>query len=349
MFYILIMFLAVILILPLKKYKKTKIGKVFFILSFLVSFLPAGLRYGIGTDYFYTYVPYFYWIGTGKREFSEIGFNLLNKVIYNWFGDYRVLFFVTAFIILAFIYKSIWDNSDDILKSVLIIFVGQAYFYSMNMVRQAIAMAIILYAFKYLKNKKYFKLFLCIIVASTFHVSALCMIPILLLSQLKIKLFTKIIILASLFIFQPIILKLVEIIISFTKYNWYYTEGLYTEDIALSLVIQNVVIFILDSYFQKIYKDKISDEYKTLSNINFLGICMMALSSYVPLIYRIVRYCTIFQILFIPKMLNQSEIKFNKSILTALIILLMFACMVYQIILCGGEAVYPYVSIFSGG
>lgn len=347
MFYIIIMCLAVILILPLKKYKNSKVGKILFVLSFLVSFLPAGLRYGIGTDYFYTYVPYFNWIGTGEKEFGEIGFNLLNKFIYDTSGDYRVLFFVTSFIILGFIYKAIWDNSDDILKSILIIFIGQTYFYSMNIVRQAIAMAIILYAFKFLKDKKYLKLLICIIIAALFHSSALLMIPILLISQIRIRPFNKIIIIILLFAFQPIILKVVEMIIGLTKYNWYYKSGLYTENIALSLIIQNIIIFIIDSYYQKVYKDKITTEYNILSNINFFGICTMALSMYIPLIYRIIRYCTIFQILFIPKMLNLSRIKSNKSIITAVIILLLFVCMVYQIILCGGEEVYPYVSIFN--
>lgn len=347
MFYIIILVVAVLLVMPLKENKESPIAKVLFIISFLISFLPAGLRYGIGTDYFYTYVPYFYWIGNGTKEFSEQGFNLLNKIIFNLTGDYKILFFVTAFIILGFIYKAIWDNSDNKMQSVLLIFIGQSYFYSMNLVRQAIAMAIILWSFKFLKNKKYFKALICILLASSFHVSALLMIPILLISTCDIKSTTKVVIIMLLIICKPIISNIIEYLMGFTKYNWYFQKGLFTENIAITLVIQNLIIFLLDIYYQKIYKDKVSKELKILSNINFIGICMMSLSTYVPLIYRIIRYCTIFQILYIPKLLNLSTNKENKMCFSSGLMLLMFICMYYQIIICGGEEVYPYVSIFN--
>ncbi len=348
MFYILIMVLAVLLVIPVKNKENKEIAKLCYTTSFLISFLPAGLRYGIGTDYFYTYVPYFKWIGSGTKEYSEIGFNLLNKIIFYFTSDFRWLFFITAFIILFFIYKSIWDNSENIFQSVLLIFIGQSYFYSMNMVRQSIAIAIILYSYKYLKDKKYLKLLICIICATLFHSSALIMIPIFAISTLNITNIKKIITFIALVILQPLFLKLIIMLLGYTKYSWYYTEGLFKEDISILLIFQNIIIFVLEFYYQKIYQKKLTKEYRLLSNINFIGICLMILSYNIPLIFRIIRYCTVFQILLIPQMLNLSERDDNKKIFGGCLLLFLMICMIYQIIICGGEGVYPYKSIFGG-
>lgn len=346
MFYIIIMVIAIVLIIPIKKRKDTPFSKMCFSISFLVSLLPSALRYGIGTDYFYTYVPYFRWIGNGQKEFGEVGFNLINKLIYNCTEDYRVLFFVTSFIILFLIYKSIWENSENIFQSILLIFIGQFYFYSMNLVRQAIAMSIIVYSFKYIKEKNILKTIISILIATLFHNSALIMIPILLISFMNISNIKKILIGGSILLIQPLMLKLIIWIMGFTKYIWYYEQGLFTEQISILLLIQNIMIFVIDIYYQKVYKEKINDEYKILSNINFIGLCLMVLSSNIPLVFRMVRYCTVFQILLIPKIIGLSDNKTNKSILSVIIYGFMFISMVYQIMICGGEGVYPYNSIF---
>lgn len=346
MFYIIIMILAVLFILPVKYSKSKFVSKVCYIISFMISFLSAALRYGIGTDYFYTYVPYFKWINSGVREYGEVGFNFLNKFIGFFTTDYQWLFFVTSFIILLFIYKAIWDNSEDVLQSVLLIYVGQSYFYSMNMVRQSIAISIILYSYKFLKDKKYIKLLICIVCASLFHSSALVLIPIFAISMLNISILKKIIIFIILFALQPVFYKALILLLGYTKYGWYYTEGLFKEGISILLVLQNIIILVLDFYYQKIYSRKITKEYKILSNINFIGVCLMILSCNIPLVFRIIRYCTIFQILLIPKLLNLSDNDVNKKIFGSCLFLFLTVCMIYQIIICGGEGVYPYESIF---
>ena len=70
-----------------------------YIFIFLILLLPMGLRYGIGTDYFYTYYPYFNFIGHGTRYFDEVGFNLLNIIVYKLFGRFEMLIFITSFLV----------------------------------------------------------------------------------------------------------------------------------------------------------------------------------------------------------------------------------------------------------
>ena len=53
----------------------------------------------------------------------------------------------------------------------------------MNGLRQFIAVAIILFALPYVINRKYMKAIFIILLASTIHVTALCMLPIILCTR----------------------------------------------------------------------------------------------------------------------------------------------------------------------
>lgn len=345
MIYVLIAIIATILAIPISK-RKNLINRILFLLSFLVALLPMGLRYGIGTDYFYTYVPYFNWIGKGVKEFDELGFNFLNKIIYDTTGDYRVLFFITSFIFLVLIYKTIYNNSENICLSVLLIFIGQAYFYGMNIVRQSLAMAIILLSFNFLKKNNKIAYLLLGLLAFSIHSSAIILIPFLYLSRFNINTKKKLLILFLVVCCFPITSILIEKIIINTKYAWYYTNSNYHEAISNTVILENILVFIIDLLVTIKNKNKIDKEYQMLSNINFFGIVVMILSSTIPLINRLIRYFTIFQIIFIPKIINKISLVKDRIAIYLLIIIIMSSLTFYQIIIKGGEEVYPYVSIF---
>ena len=61
------------------KYKKWYI--LFLILAILPLSLVSSLRWGIGTDYFYTYYPDFYRIIVGFKPYKEMPFIWLNLLI----------------------------------------------------------------------------------------------------------------------------------------------------------------------------------------------------------------------------------------------------------------------------
>lgn len=349
MIYIIIMIFASITLYPVKfknrnnyNSKSKFIEKVLIVISFLITLLPMGLRYGIGTDYFYTYVPHFYGIAEGTMNFSEIGYNLINKIIYELTGDYRVLFFVTSFIFLYFIYKGIYENSDNIFISCLLIFLNQSYFYSMNMVRQAIAIAIIFYAYKYIKRKQRIKYVLFCLLASTIHISALLMVPLVLLTDIKLSNKKRVILIIFLMVLEPLIGEIIENIVMHTQYAWYYTSRFNTGASPIILIVLNILIFVLNI----IYTNKEDDDYKILTNINFIGICIMIFSSSIPVVSRLVRYFTIFQILLLPKIFKQEKNPISRLLLEFIVLGILFLVMYYQIIILKGEQVFPYRSIF---
>lgn len=350
MIYIVILLLGFFITLFINKKNDTKsilMNKFLILISFLILLLPHALRYGIGTDYFYTYVPGFFATGRGVDFYDELGFSLLNKIIYFFTQDYKVLFFICSFIIFFFIYRGIVKNSKNIPLSILLIFLTQCYFYSMNMMRQSIAIAIVFYAFKYIKSNQKLKYIICTLLASLIHTSALIMIPFIFIYNIEIGKIKKIIICIVLLLFGNIVGNILYYIVNtYTNYGWYYNSAFATESVPLTLILTNLMLFLLNILFYP--KSKADDEeYKLLSNINFIGMCIIIISPTIPLVYRIVKYFTIYQILFIPEML--SRIKKAKTRFAVKIIVLgfMFITMIYQIIILGGEGVYPYVSIFN--
>lgn len=137
----------------------------------------AGVRYGIGTDYF-NYVDIFDNIKYGMQVRTEPGYNLINWIVAKMGGNEHVLFFVVSFMTVLFVYLFL-DEYKDKISVGLGMFVYMCVFYnqSYNVVRQYLAMSICLYALVFLDRKQSFKYHSLVLLAISFHTSAIIMLP----------------------------------------------------------------------------------------------------------------------------------------------------------------------------
>lgn len=154
----------------------------FVILGISIPVAISGLRYSVGTDFF-TYIMMFNRLSsTSFREFLkhkdfEWGFYIIQKAA-GWLGNYKMMFFLCAVITIIFIYLAIVQHRGKI--SIGLSFVLYLFIYfpgSFNIVRQHIALAIVVYSFRYIFKKNFKKFLLFSILASSFHLSALIIIP----------------------------------------------------------------------------------------------------------------------------------------------------------------------------
>ncbi|MEK3725217.1 EpsG family protein [Paenibacillus sp. FSL H8-0034] len=139
----------------------------------------SGLRKNIGDTFFYmhTYViNEFTWdyIITDK----DIGFGIFQMVLKNYFSDPQVLVFTTALITNVLIVSVLYKYSRLFELSLYVFITSGLYTVSMNGIRQFLAGAIIFAATKYIFDGSWKKYFLIVLFASTFHLSALILIPI---------------------------------------------------------------------------------------------------------------------------------------------------------------------------
>jgi transmembrane protein EpsG len=141
--------------------------------------LVSGLRNNIGDTYFYMHafkVTDFNW---GYIQNSkDVGFSILQMILKVYTDDPQVLIFITALITNILIVAVLYKYSRMIELSLYVYIASGMYLVSMNGVRQYLTAAIIFTATKYILDGNWKKYFLIVLFASTFHQSALVLIPI---------------------------------------------------------------------------------------------------------------------------------------------------------------------------
>ncbi|HHK5535700.1 capsular biosynthesis protein [Bacillus cereus] len=141
--------------------------------------LVSGLRNNIGDTYFYMHaykVTDFNW--ENVQDSKNIGFSILQMILQMYTNDPQVLIFVTALITNILIVAVLYKYSRMIDLSLYVYIASGMYLVSMNGVRQYLTAAIIFAATKYILDGNWKKYFLIVLFASTFHQSALVLIPI---------------------------------------------------------------------------------------------------------------------------------------------------------------------------
>lgn len=152
------------------------ISVVPFCLVFVVFFLPAAIRYGIGTDYFYIYVPGLDMVATtGENSQWELGFLTICKLVLYFDLPDQWLFGIASFLTCFFALISfprkgfVWC---------VLGFAVVMYLQSYNAVRQELAVAFCLVAFVHHLRQKNFLASVLFLSAFLFHTSTVILVPI---------------------------------------------------------------------------------------------------------------------------------------------------------------------------
>jgi hypothetical protein len=149
---------------------------------FSIYFIPAILRYGIGTDYF-SYVKIF--ANSYKTYMYEPGFFLINEFCNNYGLSAWWIFTISAFLTYFPLCFCIKREGYFIIHLFYVLLF--CYFSSYNIVRQAIALPYLIIALQKFLDKEYKKVCILILVASCFHRSSLLAFIIFILAPLKMK------------------------------------------------------------------------------------------------------------------------------------------------------------------
>lgn len=139
----------------------------------------AGLRANIGDTFFYkhTYeINDFTWEYVSSQK--DIGFGIFQMLLQSFSDDPQILIFLTALVTNVLIIPVFYQYSRMFELSTYVYITGGLFLVSMNGIRQVLAAAIIFFATKYLLSGKWFKYFILVLIASTFHQSALILFPI---------------------------------------------------------------------------------------------------------------------------------------------------------------------------
>lgn len=319
------------------------------LLSFLPIFLVAALRYEVGTDW-PIYEGFYAGILDGSKAFSEQLFNLLNHLVDWTVNDFQGVIVLVAFLSLFFLYKAIYEQSISVPLALFVFFISTMYFASLNQLRQAISMPIMLYAYKYIRDKKPIPYIFWCIVASLIHASSLVYLPLYFIARFKPSLRRYTTIFGVCVVALPVLQLLFEAVITLTKYAWYSTSYYNTGDQAdnfylLGFLFQLVMLVIMSYYrFSSDEKDPV---YDGMLNSYFLSVIALLFTPVLSQVLRISHCFAYCQVLLVPRMINREKNRTRRIVLYMLVIGLYVAKMLYDVYFLGWNDVIPYQSIFT--
>lgn len=338
--------------------------KTLCVLAFLPMTFVSVFRYEVGTDW-PIYNDYFYWIANGTDKFTEPLFNLLNKVIYTFTRDSWWLFAICALFICFFMFKAFMDQSVNPAFSILIFVISGDYFNSQNQIRQALAMAIFLYAMKYVKERNAKKYFLFILIAVMIHTSAVVYIPVYFLYGLKVNARLLASIYAGTLVFLPIVNKGMIFIVSRTKYNWYFQSGYNRNDFYLLgfLVTGFYLVLLLYYYYygekhrkeaallgvQKDTDEHLAGEdfeYNVMTYMYFFAALSVLFSATIPQMVRITTALSYVTSLLMPRLLMREHKRNRRIVLYMLVVFVFFVKLLYDVYHNGWYDATPYHWVF---
>jgi len=151
---------------------------VFVILITTVLILVSGLRSNIGDTIYYKHIYTITEFTLSDLDFtSDFGFDILQFFLQRITPNPQILLMVTALFTNAFIIKTMYKYSGLFEMGLFYYITMGIYLVTMNGVRQYLAASIIFLGTKYLLNRDWKKYVLIVLVACTFHVTAVVMLP----------------------------------------------------------------------------------------------------------------------------------------------------------------------------
>lgn len=352
-------------ILFLRKYNISFYRKSFLILIISQFIVLHGFRhFSVGIDsvrYYQRFVQ-----AANVDNFTDVFslhrfeplYTLLEGIVGIFTDNYTVFFLATSLLIFIPIGIFIYKNSNDYFLSVFFFIVLGYFDFSMNVVRQAIAMSVSLFAYKYAKENNLFKFLLIVLIGSLFHYSAVVVLPIYFLVNLKPHhkhIYIIGILIATLTIFNQQIAQLIH---SF-YYNYIVTTYVPIHDNTGSIGLTGIfilTIIILGYLIQNPFSHKTSQKSRSLFYIVVVSFLLHSLSASSYMYKRLSMYYLIYMIVYIPEILSEKNIVnspldvekvrvYQKLIYIGLI--LAFSVYYILVIFNDPDGVLPYLTFFS--
>lgn len=309
--YIIVLLIAVLANFLVKDKKKQKY--VMYFIFFLLTFLACFRKYTVGADTPQFWDNFLKMLDPQKVELMryEKGFILLCQFIQIFTKNPQFLIIISSLFINVSVFLFIKKHSKNILFSTLLYITLNFYFSFICLMRQGIAIAILLFAMDFLFEKKYIKFSLLVILASQFHFSSIFCLGFLIIPLLKTnKKIISLTIIASVFCFiisRPLFLFVASNFADYSKYiGSSYAEPSY---ISAGLYTLTNFLFLLFGFIAP-PKEKVKNivqkdqKYIILSYILAFGTVISAISMGVSIFNRFFIYFNFFCIIWVANCLE---------------------------------------------
>jgi len=169
--------------------RKPEYRRGFLLIMGLACWLLASLRYVTGFDY-RSYEAIFQRIaadGLSGLQWTEPGFALLNLAAALPGGNYRAFLFLFHLLFTVLVFTWIGRYSPSPWLSVYLFLTLQYFAMSMNLLRQSLAAAMTLWAYPFLRRRRFLPFCGVVLLAASFHRSTLILLPFYFLLNLRVS------------------------------------------------------------------------------------------------------------------------------------------------------------------
>lgn len=344
--------------------------------------LLSAMRWGPGTDFYYTYLPEFralQWLraGGGEQlceelfrpivnllnqmyglpgtptatmtiflgilEKCEPGYRALMEAAVLLGGQFRVVVAVTSVIIGVCVFYAIFTQSTNPVLAIYLYVATSNYFLSLNIVRQYVAIAIGLVALQFAKERRLWAFLLCVALAMTFHTTAVLLLPCYFLGRVELKPRYAVLLVALTFAGSGVLGTAAAWLMPRIGLGYYARYLGSAWEEGLELILFSINLCVL--LFSSWYwsaAKKRCPYFILWYNMTLLGTLALALSGVLPLMKRVNYYYAAPQFLLLPEVLQAEEDAKRRRILTVLIVLAFAAETIVAVGIYNKNGVLPY-------
>jgi len=286
---------------------------------FSVLFIVSALRLNVGNDYG-GYVRNMHMIVSDAFVVTEFGYNWLVRIIYGMSGfeNFLLVFAVIAFMTIYFFLIVMYRESENFWFTFFLFIVFGFYYQSFSTVRYYLAVAIALYSISFVFKKKWLEFVLLILVAASFHKSALVVLPFYFLASLKWNKWA--LIGAGLFCTTFLFMQDYYLRIMLKLYPTYQDTDFLEGGTSIINIIRcgGILLFSL-IYYRQAIRDNVRNQFYFYCNLG--AFVLYTFGSFIPIISRIAYYLVVTHIFFLPAIVSRIENKKQRYFFITAIIL----------------------------
>ena len=270
----------------------------------------------------------------------ELGFYYLCKIISIFSKEPQWLIVVSSAFINYSVYRFINKNSSNYLLSTLLYILMNCFFSNMNLMRQAISLEILLFGFEQLKEKKYIKYIIFVLISSLFHTVSFASILLLAFSILpnrKMTYYFEILLAIVTFLFYKQFFNILSLGFGYSEYaQSIFGTSNYFGSLICALEIFLIIVFLNVLTKSNRIKKENNNTIKCLNIAVILFIWFSFLTIRMTIFNRISGLFMVYSIVLIPSMLdniksiNNNNYKIAKGVVLTMYLLSFMIISIYR-------------------
>lgn len=289
------------------------VRKMTYVAAAVILTLVSGLRYMVGTDYL-QYISNYSSYLTNFSIFSQPALSIVAKISSFIYNDYATWFFLMAVITVAPVIFMIVKRNKNVELAIMLYLLIGCWHFSFNIVKQTAAATILFCGYNFLKERQFLKWCIVCLIASTFHVSAVLMVPVYFLADNKINKKRVLILIIAAFIIRFSYDKMFYLIAILKRGEGLVDEYSATANQSVNIfrIIVNCMPVIVYFIFRKAYEDVKNSDFYCLLNLSLLNAVLNIASMGSIYLNRVCCYTNIFNVFFIPMLFPSLKPEYNK-------------------------------------